>query len=73
MRSTYAEGRHAHIMEVMHNGALEAERRMVDPFRKFSSLLTKARLHFFNWILSLCAGHSQCSRVWKGTLNVVRN
>ncbi len=31
-------------MDVMKCGAEEAERRMADPFRAFTSLLTKARL-----------------------------
>ena len=40
----FADGKHAYIMEVLRRGGMEAERILGDPLRRFTALLTKARL-----------------------------
>ncbi len=41
LRSKFADGQHAEIMEVLRLGELEVERSMANPFRKFTALLTE--------------------------------
>ncbi len=43
MRSKFADGQHAEIMEVLRLGEEEVERSMANPFRKLTALLTEAR------------------------------
>ena len=43
LRSKFADGQHAEIMEVLRLGELEVERSMANPFRRFTALLTEVR------------------------------
>ena len=42
--SKFADGQNTEFMEVLLRGELEVERLMGDPVRKYTALLTKARL-----------------------------